>query len=159
MSETVDGMNEYLDKAATSHAQKGVNVQKVPNPPTNPMQPPVLSLGARPKVKKPYQPIISHKPDTDTGPQRKTDHNNKFHDVMERQTAITEMLVKQLLPACLPQRDVPVFCGDPPDFRSFLMAFQHIVAMIMMQTSASFWSSSRGETHDLVNSCQHSPGL
>lgn len=42
-------------------------------------------------------------------------------------TSIVEMCVKHQQSARLPQRDVPVFCGDPPAFRSFMKAFEHVM--------------------------------
>ena len=53
------------------------------------------------------------------------------------------MLVKHQQSACLPQRDVPVFFGDPLEFRSFMKASEHVVDSKIMWTKFSFWRSSQ----------------
>ena len=44
-------------------------------------------------------------------------------EVMLKQNDITEMLVKQQKLTHLPQRDIPVFSGDPLEFNSFIFFF------------------------------------
>lgn len=45
-------------------------------------------------------------------------------DVLKRQNEITELLVKQQITSLLPNREIPIFDGDPLQFRSFIRAFQ-----------------------------------
>lgn len=47
--------------------------------------------------------------------------------VMQRQNEITEMLVKQQNMSQLPQRDIPVFTGDPFTYCSFIRAFEQAI--------------------------------
>lgn len=46
---------------------------------------------------------------------------------MLKQNDITEMLVKQQRLSHLSQRDVPVFSGDPHEFKPFIRAFDHTI--------------------------------
>lgn len=92
--------------------------------------------------------------------QYQSDSTKDMCKVLQQQTDITEMLVKQQLLARLPQRDIPVFCGDPLDFRSFLKAFEHIVDSKADNSADKLYfleQYMRGEPHDLVKSCQLMP--
>lgn len=150
-----DGMNDYYDDAAaTTHKQKSVNIQKEPSLAnvisTKPSFPPP---GARPKVQRQHEPVTTH-----SAPLQSLDQRNELYDVMKRQTNITEMLVKNQQSAHLPQRDVPVFYGDPLEFRSFMKAFEHVVdSKTDNNVDKLFFLEqyTRGEPHDLVKSCQH----
>lgn len=52
---------------------------------------------------------------------------SELYRVMKRQTDITELLVRNQQLSRLPQRDIPLFHGDPLEFRSFLKAFDHAI--------------------------------
>ncbi|KAI2661726.1 G2 and S phase-expressed protein 1 [Labeo rohita] len=80
--------------------------------------------------------------------------------VMQRQTDITEMLAKSQRQSSLPQRDVPLFHGDPLEFRSFMKAFEHAVESRAASNTDKLYfleQYTRGEPRDLVKSCQHMP--
>lgn len=47
--------------------------------------------------------------------------------IMQRQNEITEMLVNQQSMSQLPQRDVPLFSGDPLSYHSFIRAFEQAI--------------------------------
>lgn len=49
---------------------------------------------------------------------------NALADVLKRQNEITELLVKQQITSLLPNREIPIFDGDPLQFHSFIRAFQ-----------------------------------
>ena len=92
--------------------------------------------------------------------QNRSDSATDMCKVLQQQAGITEMLVKHQLLARLPQRDVPVFCGDPLDFRSFLKAFEHTVDSKADNSADKMYfleQYTRGEPRDLVKSCQHMP--
>lgn len=79
-------------------------------------------------------------------------------EVMLKQNDITEMLVKQQKLSHLPQRDVPVFSGDPLEFKSFIRAFDHTIHGKTDSDSDRLYyleQFTRGEPRDLVRSCQH----
>lgn len=80
--------------------------------------------------------------------------------VMLRQTDITEMLVRNQGLACLPARDVPLFHGDPLEFRSFTRAFENAIASRTESNADKLYfleQYTRGEPRELVKSCQHMP--
>lgn len=80
--------------------------------------------------------------------------------VMKRQTDITELLVKNQQLSRLPQRDIPLFHGDPLEFRSFLKAFEHTIDSRAECDSNKLYfleQYTRGDPKDLVRSCQHMP--
>ncbi|XP_024123270.2 uncharacterized protein LOC112143483 [Oryzias melastigma] len=79
-------------------------------------------------------------------------------EVMLKQNDITEMLVKQQKQSQLPQRDVPVFSGDPLEFQPFIRAFDHTIHdKTDSDTDRLYYLElfTRGEPRDLVRSCQH----
>nr|XP_055033829.1 uncharacterized protein LOC129422128 [Misgurnus anguillicaudatus] len=90
----------------------------------------------------------------------RNDETSELQRVMQRQTDITAMLVKNQQMSCLPQRDVPLFHGDPLEFRSFMKAFKHAVDSKADSSADKLYfleQYTRGEPRDLVKSCQHMP--
>lgn len=68
------------------------------------------------------------------------------------------MLVKQKKLTHLPQRDIPVFSGDPLEFKSFIRAFDYTIHDKTHNDNDRlyyFEQFTRGEPRDLVRSCQH----
>ncbi len=59
--------------------------------------------------------------------QQSIDDSRYLFNVMHRQNEITELLVKQQSLSQLPQRDVPIFSGDPLVYISFIRAFEHSI--------------------------------
>lgn len=85
---------------------------------------------------------------------------SELQKVMKRQTDITAMLVKNQQMSCLPQRDIPLFHGDPLEFRSFMKAFKHSFDSRADSSADKLYfleQYTRGEPRDLVRSCQHMP--
>ena len=87
-------------------------------------------------------------------------YQNDIVNVMQRQNDIAALLVQQNLCSVLPARNIPVFDGDPLQYRSFIRAFENGVEM-----KTTDWSDclhfleqyTRGQPRDLVCSCQHLP--
>ncbi|XP_023192327.1 uncharacterized protein LOC111609249 isoform X3 [Xiphophorus maculatus] len=85
---------------------------------------------------------------------------NDIVNIMQRQNDITALLVKQNLSSVLPSRNIPVFDGDPLQYRSFMNAFENGV-----EAKTDNWNDclhfleqfTRGQPKDLVHSCQHLP--
>ncbi|XP_048011005.1 uncharacterized protein LOC125244793 [Megalobrama amblycephala] len=50
--------------------------------------------------------------------------NTALADVLKKQNEITAWLIKQQQTSLLPTREIPVFGGDPLQFRSFIKAFE-----------------------------------
>lgn len=81
-------------------------------------------------------------------------------EVLKRQADITEMLLKVHNMAKLPKRDVPVFTGDPLDYRPFVKAFTHVIASNTDNDLDKLYyleQYTRGDPQMLVKSCQHMP--
>lgn len=73
-------------------------------------------------------------------------------EVMLKQNNITEMLVKQQRLTNLSQRDVPIFSGDPLEFKPFLRAFDHTIGSKTDNDSDKIYyleQFTRGEPRDL----------
>lgn len=90
-----------------------------------------------------------------------TENNTKeIVNIMQKQNDITNLLVKQNLSSVLPARNIPMFDGDPLQYRSFMNAFENGV-----EAKTDNWSDclhfleqfTRGQPKDLVHSCQHLP--
>lgn len=93
-------------------------------------------------------------------PWHQNSDTNELYRVMKRQTDITELLVKDQWLSCLPQRDIPLFHGDPLEFRSFIKAFDHAIDSRTDNDADKLYfleQYTRGEPRDLVKSCQHMP--
>ena len=79
-------------------------------------------------------------------------------EVILKQKDITEMLVTQQRLANLPQREVPVFSGDPFEFLPFLKAFEHIIHSRTDNDEDRLYyleQFTSSEPRELVRSCQH----
>ncbi|KAL6470524.1 hypothetical protein MHYP_G00216430 [Metynnis hypsauchen] len=114
------------------------------------------SLGARPKEAQRTKIELGHV----TEPLHQTSEARELYKVMQRQTDITEVLAKNQQLLRLPQRDVPVFHGDPLEFRSFIKAFKHAIDARADSSADKLYfleQYTRGEPKELVKSCQHMP--
>ena len=99
----------------------------------------------------PNQPRLVPQPD---------DGARQMYHMMQRQTDITELLARNQQLFRLPKRDVPVFQGDPLEFRSFIRAFIHAIDSRAESNADKLYfleQYTRGEARDLVRSCQHMP--
>lgn len=85
---------------------------------------------------------------------------NDIVNIMQKQSDITALLVKQNFSSVFPARNIPVFDGDPLQYRSLMNAFENGV-----EAKTDSWSDclhfleqfTRGQSRDLVHSCQHLP--
>lgn len=79
-------------------------------------------------------------------------------NIMGKQNDITEALVKQLQHSLLPTREIPVFNGDPLQYRSFIKAFEHgIEAKTDNDQDRLYYLEqyTGGQPRELVRSCFH----
>ncbi len=86
------------------------------------------------------------------------DSDDNLFQIMKRQNEITLMMVKQQNLSRLPQRDVPVFLGDPLNFRSFMRAFDNAIDSKTENAKDKLFyleQYTSGEPQDLVKSCGH----
>lgn len=77
---------------------------------------------------------------------------------MQRQNEVTELLVKQQSLAQLPQREVPVFSGDPLAYKSFMRAFESAIEKKTNSDQDKLFyleQYTSGEPRDLFCSCEH----
>lgn len=82
-----------------------------------------------------YVPVMLAQSSTDTQQNKPRGSSNPqvsnsergLYEVMQKQNAITEMLVKQQTRSYLPPEDIAVFKGDPLTYKSFVRAFEHAV--------------------------------
>ena len=85
---------------------------------------------------------------------------NDMVSVMQKQNEITALLVQQNISSVLPARNLPVFDGDPLQYKSFIRAFENGVEKKTNNPSDCLHfleQYTRGQPKDLVHSCQHLP--
>lgn len=77
--------------------------------------------------------------------------------IMQRQNEITAALVQQQRSLSLPPRDIPIFDGDPLQYRAFIKAFEQGVEEKAGQVDCLYYLEqfTRGQPRELVRSCQH----
>lgn len=78
--------------------------------------------------------------------------------IMQKQNEITALLVQQQQSGTLPQRDIPVFDGNPLQYRTFIRAFEHGIEDKTKNNRDCLYfleQHTRGQPRDLVHSCHH----
>ncbi len=152
-----DGMNDYYRSQTGSQAgdsfkgRKQRQVQPVSN----------LCRKSEPMSSTQDQSSIQRlsKLTTDHGnTQQSIDDSRYLFNVMHRQNEITELLVKQQSLSQLPQRDVPIFSGDPLVYISFIRAFEHSIENKTNNLQDRLYyleQFTSGEPQALVRSCEH----
>ncbi|XP_077073702.1 uncharacterized protein LOC143724510 [Siphateles boraxobius] len=78
--------------------------------------------------------------------------------VMQRQNDITESLIKQQRLSTLPSPNIPVFKGDPLEYRLFMRAFEHRIESKTENSKDRLYyleQHTNGQPNDLVRSCFH----
>lgn len=77
--------------------------------------------------------------------------------IMHRQNEITAALVQQQHLMTLPPRDIPIFDGDPLQYKAFIKAFELGVEQKAGKPDCLYYLEqfTRGQPHELVRSCQH----
>lgn len=91
---------------------------------------------------------------------RQMDDDKDLHRVLQKQSVITEMLVRQHNLSSLPRKEVPVFKGDPLTYKSFIRSFEHAVERKADTYQDKFYYLEQyisGEVQELVHSCEHMP--
>lgn len=95
-------------------------------------------------------------------PQNDSAQNNpnqieSIQSIMQRQNEITAALVQQQRSSSLPPRDIPVFDGDPLQYRAFIKAFEQGVEQKTTHSDSLYYLKqfTRGQPQELVRSCQH----
>lgn len=79
-------------------------------------------------------------------------------NLLQRQNEITALLVKTQNAHFLPHREIPVFDGNPMQYRSFIRAFEQCVEAKTTNKGDCLYyleQFTRGQPKDLVRSCQH----
>ncbi|KAK0147803.1 hypothetical protein N1851_012494 [Merluccius polli] len=76
---------------------------------------------------------------------------------MHRQNDITAAMVQQQHTSALPPREIPVFDGDPLQFRPFIKAFEQGVEGKAGSEDCLYYLEqfTKGQPQELVRSCQH----
>lgn len=151
-----DGMNDYYRSQTGSQAgdslkgRKERQVQSVSN--LYIKSEPMSSTQKYSSIQRPSQQTTDH-----DNTQQSTDDRYLFK-VMQRQNEITELLVKQQSLSQLPQRDVPIFSGDPLAYISFIRAFEHAIENKTNNPQDRLYYLEQftiGEPQALVRSCEH----
>lgn len=78
--------------------------------------------------------------------------------IMQRQTDLADLLLMQQRQSSLPQREVPVFDGDPLNFRLFTQAFKHNIEDKTDCDEDRLYfleQYTTGQPRELVRSCFH----
>lgn len=94
--------------------------------------------------------------------QSSTDHDRLItvEETVEKQDEITSLLVEQQSLSLLPRRDIQIFDGDPLQFQTFMMAFEHSIEEKTASAKDCLYfleQYTRGQPRELVRSCQHMP--
>lgn len=85
-------------------------------------------------------------------------HTDNLVTVMQRQNDITESLIKQQRLSTLPSPNIPVFKGDPLEYRLFMRAFEHRIESKTENSKDRLYyleQHTNGQPNDLVRSCFH----
>ena len=139
-----DGMNSYISKCRVKLEEEKDDCLQSP--------PGKASQSSRPVT---YQTTMN----TQKQPAKQKDSDDReLHQVLQKQSDITEMLVKQHNLSSLPRKEVPVFKGDPLTYKSFIRAFEHVVESKADTYQDKFYyleQYTSGEPQELIRSCEH----
>lgn len=173
-SKCSDGMNSYIEKcnfklplklnpcADAFVPEKNMDYVKMSSAIS---EQPVVRLKQKPAIQRVDKPqsicaqVTVHQ-SPNTSMQQQPDQQVSIIDIMQRQNDITAMLVQQNQSSVLPPRNIPVFDGDPLQYRSFIRAFENGVEAKTSNLSDCLHfleQYTRGQPRDLVHSCQHLP--
>lgn len=86
--------------------------------------------------------------------------NKQLISVLERQNEITSLLVNQQSLSSLPRRDIPIFDGDPLQYKTFMGTFEHSIEAKTHSAKDCLYfleQYTRGHPQELVRSCIHMP--
>lgn len=94
----------------------------------------------------------------DNNHQQVASNERRLYAVMQKQNAITEILVKQQTRSYLPSKCIPVLKGHPLTYKFFIRAFEHAVdsKTDSYQEKLYYLEQYTGEEpQELVRSCEH----
>lgn len=89
-------------------------------------------------------------------PRSETPQSIDLTNILQRQTDLTDLLVIQQKESKLPQREVPMFDGNPLTFRSFMKAFKHNIEDKTNSNEDRLYFLEQytvGQPKELVQSC------
>ncbi|KAL3975057.1 hypothetical protein ACER0C_023683 [Sarotherodon galilaeus] len=116
-----------------------------------------VSSHANSQVQNSQVPQLSH-PVSTHGLNAHINRSDDLLSVMQKQNAITELLVKQQQLAQLPTKDIPVFKGDALQYKAFMRAFEHAVEQKTDNDQDKLYfleQFTAGEPQELIRSCVH----
>lgn len=108
--------------------------------------------------------LVQSLPDTKPNEPRGNSHpqtasnERGLYEVMQKQNAISEMLVRQQTSSYVPSKGIPVFKGDPLTYKSFIRAFEHAVDSNTDSHQDKLYYMEQytsREPQQLVGSCEH----
>ncbi|XP_073783913.1 uncharacterized protein isoform X2 [Danio rerio] len=79
-------------------------------------------------------------------------------NILQKQNEITTLLVQQQQSSTLPQRDIPVFDGNPLQYKTFMRAFEHGIEDKTKNSRDCLYfleQYTQGQPREIVRSCQH----
>lgn len=115
----------------------------------DPVQPPVKLKPELPV----YRPTTSF-----LQPSSEPVDNERTCRILEQQNKIMQGIVRQQNRANLPERQMPIFGGDPLEYRTFIRAFETLIESKEPDPSSSLYyleQYTTGRVKELVRSCQH----
>ncbi len=159
-----DGMESYFKKGMESkhhvkeHSAPQINVsQQTHSLPVN-----IQTNSTRPKDENDItaQQTGSHQVGSHPSGQQATQAQvpGDFYSLLQRQTETTALLARMQCSQSLPHRDIPVFDGNPLQYRSFIRAFEQCIESKTLNHGDRLYyleQFTRGQPKDLVRSCQH----
>lgn len=89
-------------------------------------------------------------------PKSTSANTDNLVSVMQRQNEITESLIKQQKLSTLPSPNIPMFKGDPMEYRLFMRAFEHRIESKTDNSNDRLYyleQHTSGQPNDLVRSC------
>ena len=103
------------------------------------------------------QHVRAEQPPPTSNASHNTTHSPDLLEIMQRQNDITAALVHEQRISSLPSREIPVFDGDPLQFRPFMKAFEQGVESKAEKGDCLYYLEqfTRGQPQELVRSCQH----
>lgn len=85
---------------------------------------------------------------------------SNIHSLLRNQNEITALLVRQQIAATLPQREIPVFDGNPMEYGTFIKAFEHSIEKKTDNSQDCLYfleQFTKGKPKELVKGCQYLP--
>ena len=94
-----------------------------------------------------------------SGPQlQRKDDSSALYDLLQRQNEIATLLVQQQTAHLLPPREIPLFDGNPLEYKTLIRAFEHCVERNASNKGDCLYfldKYTRGNPKELVRSCQY----